>query len=228
MYAQQARMNANKKNLRSAGLRLLQTYADLSDAGQHLLDELLSGGLPLQWAHYPPDDAIDLSSGYQWFYHSHSPEDRPEASEHGHIHLFARRPLWSRRLRSHSEIEFRRICGSENTQTHTCHLLAIGLNAQGLPISLFTVNSWVTGDEMLSTNLTMQLLASIQLKTGHHGVDAVMESVVHLCLPEIQRVLAQRDATLASFTGANKLQDERLELLSELRIDLDEKLRCLL
>lgn len=228
MGIRQAQMKAEMKTLRSAGLRLLQTYADLSDTKGHLLDEVLGAAVPLQWAHYPPDDAIDLSSGFQWFYHSHSPEDRPVGSEHGHIHLFARRPLWSRRLQSCSEIEFRRICGSENTQTHTRHLLAIGLNAKGLPISLFTVNSWVTGDQMLSTKLTMQLLASIQLKTGHPRVDAVIESVVHLCLPEVESVLQKRDAKLASFTGANKLQDLGLELLSELPIDLDEKLKRLM
>jgi hypothetical protein len=228
MEIRQAQMKAEMKTLRSAGLRLLQTYADLSDTKGHLLDEVLGDAMPLQWAHYPPDDAIDLSSGFQWFYHSHSPEDRPVGSEHGHIHLFARRPLWSRRLQSRSEIEFCRISGRESTQAHTRHLLAIGLNAKGLPISLFTVNSWVTGDQMLSTKLTMQLLASIQLKTGYPKVDAVIESVVHLCLPEVESVLQKRDAKLASFTGANKLQDLGLELLSELPIDLDEKLRCLM
>ncbi len=227
MGTRQAQMKAEMKILRSAGLRLLQTYADLSDAKGHLLDEVLGDAVPLQWAHYPTDDAIDLSSGFQWFYHSHSPEDRPVGSEHGHIHLFARRSLWSRRLQSRSEIEFRRICESENTQTHTRHLLAIGLSAKGLPISLFTVNSWVTGDQMLSEKLTMQLLASIQLKTGHPRVDAVIECVIHLCQPEIQSVLRQRDTTLASFSGANKLQDEGLELLSEQPIDLDEKLQRL-
>jgi len=96
-----------------------------------------------------------------------------------------------------------------------------------LPISLFTVNSWVTGDQMLSAKLTMQLLASIQLKTGHPRVDAVIECVIHLCQPEIQSVLRQRDTTVASFSGANKLQDEGLELLSEQPIDLDEKLQRL-
>jgi hypothetical protein len=228
MRIRQAQMKSDMKTIRSAGLRLLRTYVDLSNAKRHLLDEVLEGQKPQQWAHYPSEDAIDVSSGYQWFYHSHSPEDRPEGLEHGHIHLFARRPLWSRRLQSRSEIEFRRVCGSERTQTHTTHLLSIGLNAKGLPITLFTVNSWVTGDEMLSTKLTMQLLASIQLKTGHPKVDAVIESVVHLCLPEIESVLQKRDAKLASFTGANKLQDLGLELLSELPIDLDEKLKRLM
>ncbi len=68
MGIRQAQMKAEMKTLRSAGLRLLQTYADLSDSKGHLLDEVLGDAVPLQWAHYPPDDAIDLSSGFQWFY----------------------------------------------------------------------------------------------------------------------------------------------------------------
>jgi len=213
----------------SAGLRLLQSYTELANRHEHLLGELLTGQPPQQWEHYPPGDAIDTSSGYQWFYHSHSPEDRPESEEHGHIHLFARRPLWSRRLQSLAELEFQKICGQQSTtQTHTRHLLAIALNAKGVPISLFTVNSWVTGDLMLSTKLTMQLLAAIRLDTGHVLIDAVIESVIHLCLPEIQRLMAQRDLTLISSAGANKLNNKKLELLSELSIDLDKKLQLVM
>lgn len=227
MKIRQAQMNADMKTIRSAGLRLLQTYVDLSNAKRHLLDEVLKSEKPQQWAHYPSEDAIDVSSGYQWFYHSHSPEDRPEGLEHGHIHLFARRPLWSRRLKSRSEIEFRRICESERTHTNTGHLLAIGMNAKGVPTSIFTVNSWVTGDEMLSKELSMQLLASIQLNTGYPSVDTVIESVIYLCHHEIQTVLQQRDETLASNIGVSKLQDEKLELLSVLDINLDQRLRSL-
>jgi len=83
--------------LAAAGRGLLETYAGLAERGEHLLGRLLAGQAPRQWAHYPEDDAIDQSSGYQWFYHSHSPEDRPGATEHGHVHLFARKPLWGRR-----------------------------------------------------------------------------------------------------------------------------------
>ncbi len=76
----------------SACRRLLATYAALAVKGEHLMQPLLQGKLPEEWDHYPEDDAIDLVSGYQWFYHSHAPEVRPGATEHGHFHLFARRP----------------------------------------------------------------------------------------------------------------------------------------
>jgi len=192
---------------------------------EHLVGSLLTGQLPQQWAHYPADDAIDPLSGYQWFYHSHDPQDRPGAMEHGHVHLFARRPLWSRRLRSRAEQDFAQWCGNPDQQPQTRHLLAIGLDAKGIPISLFTVNSWVTGDLMLSAALTLDLLAKLSLDTGNPALDAVIESVTCLCQPELAALMKDRDAALRKHADPRKLLDPALELLSEVHIDLDEKLR---
>jgi len=213
-------------SVEGAGSRLLEAYAALVERGEHLFAGLLGGAAPKQWAHYPEDDAIDAARGYQWFYHSHSPEDRPGSSEHGHIHLFARRPLWARRLRSKSEKEFAKLCGYPVSDAHTRHLLAIGFNAKGLPISLFTVNSWVTGDLMLGSDLTMELLGNMELDTGHPEVDAVIESTVRMCVPELSDLMAARDRSLAAHVGPDKLGDSVLELLSEVAVDLDAKLKA--
>ncbi|SEA52671.1 MULTISPECIES: DUF6969 family protein [Acidovorax] len=219
------RSNGRLSNDPGAGPRLLAVYGALAERGEHLLGGLLGGALPKQWSHYPEDDAIDAGRGYQWFYHSHSPEDRPGAIEHGHIHLFARRPLWGRRLQSRSEKAFARLCGQPASDAHTRHLLAIGFDAKGLPISLFTVNSWVTGDLMLGSDLTVELLASMQLETGHPEIDAVIESTVRMCLPEIAHLVSARDEALVLHAGPDKLNARSLELLSELAVDLDAKLR---
>lgn len=209
---------------RPAGQRLLDTYASLAARGEHLLHELIGEQVPHQWQHYPDDDAIDPCSGYQWFYHSHAPEDRPDTLEHGHFHLFARRPLWSRRLRSRAERDFAALTGHADRQVHTRHLLAVGINAKGLPISLFTVNSWVTGDLMLSSSGTQRLLACMQLRTGNEAIDTVLESVVALCRDEIVELLARRDVTLATRSTHDVLDDNGLEILSCLPIALDAKL----
>lgn len=208
----------------SAGPRLLAVYGALAERGEHLFGGLLGGAQPRQWAHYPEDDAIDLDRGYQWFYHSHSPEDRPASAEHGHIHLFARRPLWGRRQQSRSEKEFARLCGNPASDVRTRHLLAIGFDAKGLPISLFTLNSWVTGDFMLGADLTVELLTSMRLDTGHPEIDAVVESTVRLCVAEIADLMSARDRALAVHPGPDKLGDPSLELLSEVAVDLDAKL----
>jgi hypothetical protein len=209
---------------RVAGLRLLDVYAGLAQRGEHLLGSLLLGQVPSQWAHYPEDDATDANSGYQWFYHSHSPEDRPGVLEHGHIHLFARRKLWSRRLRSRREAAFAELAGEAEHQADTRHLLAIGFDAKGLPISLFTVNSWVTGDLMLSAETTAELLDRMVLDTGNADIDAVIESVVCLFKTEILNLLARRDEALFGFKGNNVLSSESLEVLSGLAINVDSKI----
>ena len=214
--------------LEAAGLRLLEVYAGLAERGEHLLDRLLSGQPPRQWVHYPQDDAIDPISGYQWFYHSHSPEDRPGSVEHGHVHLFARQPVWRRRLGSRSERAFAALCGHPSATPTTRHLLTMGFDKKGLPISLFTVNSWVTGDLMLGSDLTLELLSSLKLDTGHPEIDTVIQSVVQLCKPELQDVMRRRDAALRAHQAAEMLQDEALELLSEAYIDLDTKLSILM
>lgn len=213
--------------LAAVGLRLLETYAGLAERGEHLLGQLFAGHAPRQWAHYPEEDAIDLSSGYQWFYHSHSPEDRPGAVEHGHVHLFARRTLWGRRLHSRSERAFAELCGNPCAKPMTRHLITIGFDAKGVPISLFTVNSWVTGDLMLGAELSLELLESMTLDTGHPEIDAVIESVVRLCAPELRELMRRRDDALRSHRAPDKLHDETLELLSEIHIDLDAKLTAL-
>lgn len=214
--------------LQFAGQRLLETYAGLAECGEHLLHGVLGGESPRQWEHYPHDDAIDGHSGYQWFYHSHSPEDRPDAAEHGHIHLFARRKLWSRRMQANTEREFARLTGNPDKQVNTRHLIGIGLDEKGIPTSLFTVNSWVTGDLMLSAEMTHRLLRQIRLETEYSAIDAVIESVLTLCAEEIRELLSRRDEALATHgSPSSVLDDHSLEVLSETRIDLDQKLGSL-
>lgn len=210
---------------RASALRLLAAYITLAERGEHLLGSLLAGAPPMQWVHYPKDDAIDQSSGYQWFYHSHSPEDRPGTQEHGHIHVFARRKLWSRRLASKAERAFAALTGhTDPSSSNTRHLITIGLDAKGVPISLFTVNSWVTGDLMLSAALTEELLLGMKLNTGYPHIEAVIEGVIALSAEELRATLVSRDASLATRPTAAVLQDQSLELLSETRLNLDSKL----
>ena len=206
-------------------LRLLETYAGLAQRDAHLFGDLLGDAVPTRWSHYPEDDAIDSASGFQWFYHSHAPDDRAQEAEHGHIHLFARRALWSRRLGSARERAFRALTCDSPAFHNTRHLLAVGFDAKGLPVSMFTVNSWVTGDRMLSAGLTAELLNDLRLSTGYPHVDAVLESLIALYRPEIQALLAQRDQRFFAWDGADVLSDESLEVVSEIRVDVDAKLQ---
>ena len=203
---------------------LLGVYAGLAERRAHLLGDLLAGAPTLQWERLPADDAVDTAGRYQWFYHSHAPEDRPAGPEHGHIHLFARRTLWESLPATPDARVFRTLCGNPRCDTGTRHLIAIGLDPKGLPISLFTVNSWVTGDLMLGADATAQVLAEIALDTGYPDIDRVIVSLAHLCGPDIHLLLAERDEALKTRDPGDVLEDRTLEVLSEAAIDLDERI----
>jgi hypothetical protein len=86
------------------------------------------------------------------------------------------------------------------------------------------VNSWVTGDAMLSAATTLALLQKLTLDTGHEEVDVVIEGVVALCNDEIARLLEKRDRCLFGKRSPGVLRDPSLEVLSEFPIDIDAKL----
>ena len=223
-----AAIGATPRRRLSAALRLRKVYSELAARQEHLLTRLLQGNAPRQWEHYPKNDAIDAAHGYQWFYHSHAPEDRPDAMEHGHFHLFARRSLWDSQSSTAREKEFRRLTCARLSRSNTRHLLSIGLNANGLPISLFTVNSWVTGDAMLSAELTLELLHGMRLRTRNPHIDTVIESLIVLCSHQVHTVLACRDQMLARWSRPGILENQQLEIISQVAIDLDGEIESLL
>lgn len=178
-----------------AGRQLIASYERLAARGEHLFASILHGAAPVQWEHYPADDARDPVSGYQWFYHAHSPEDRPGSAEHGHIHVFAR--------------EGARAGGG------LVHLLAIGFDARGLPINLFTVNGWVTGAIMADASETMKRLGALSLDTGHEVIDGVITAVCAMMAPNLTALFDARDVALRGSRARQPLEDRTLEVLSQ-------------
>jgi Domain of unknown function (DUF6969) len=205
---------------------LMDCYRELSGTGAHLLDPVLQGSAPTQWEHYPPDDAISRDSRYQWFYHSHSAADRPGSAEHGHFHLFARMESCTDTIAAGAEQGFRRTIGATDSERPTGHLICIGMSPVGVPINLFTVNRWVTGDMLLSMSNTLLLLDSMRLDTGYSMIDSVLMGLLQMYRPEIRALMRKRDATLQGRAGAGPgtLDDVRVEVLSEVALDIDRRI----
>jgi len=232
--AQLTKAKASSSNMlcrREALVQLLTCYEKLAADNQHLLQALINGAAVEQWQHLPEDDAIDSSSGYQWFYHCHAPEDRGalDASEHGHFHLFARGPSLAalpKQLRTQDCL--RPIYGA-SIEPSTRHLLCVALNAKGVPIEIFTVNGWVTGDAMVDAEASAWLLQNMELSTGYEAIDIVLKNIVALFATEIDEVLISRDHFLLENLAVSHavLADQTIEILSSRKIDIDHCLRLL-
>lgn len=205
---------------------LVDTYRRLALTRSHLLEPILQGASPTQWEHYPCDDAISRDRRYQWYYHSHSPADRPGSIEHGHFHLFARMEGAAAHVNATAEKGFLSVLGEPDSEATTRHLLCVGMSPVGVPTSLFTVNRWVTGDMLLSRASTLTLLESMTLDTVYPAIDALLTGLAELYRTEIRSLMSQRDRSLRAraVKGPGTLDDPTVEVLSELPLDLDGRI----
>jgi hypothetical protein len=189
----------------------LAAFSDATRDAGSLIQSWVRGQPMVEVEHYPPDDVVDTRNGSQFFYHAH----RSHGSEHGHVHLFWHATSSGRR---------RHVAGLSPRWSRAAptHLLAIGLDSRGLPISLFTVNRWVTGGYWFDAPATLAMVDRFAVRhvPDHHASSAWLTHFVRLYRPVIQDLLLRRDRRLqrqASLDAA--LQDHRLEVLSQ--IDLD-------
>lgn len=221
---------AQRDRMQSAAQALLECYAALSEHDTHLLGEILDESPPRQWAHYPDDNVIDHATGYQFFYHSHSPDDRDSVTEHGHFHLFARQDVHGPGIDSHAETNFvKSLTGEQPAHTDTIHLLCVSLNAKGVPNAVFTVNRWVTGGHLLSATTTLRLIAGFTIHANKCPmVCKWLTALLALFRPQIEQLLMERDKSLQGLASGRRevglFDDESIELLSSVTIDIDQQI----
>lgn len=206
------------KHLTSAELRgtlgaaqfSLQGFTRATDEAGSLIQSWVGGKPVLAMAHYPMSDVTDRQRGFQFFYHSH----RDGGLEHGHVHLFAHATRSGRR---------RRWRGANNwARTDPSHLIAVGLDPRGLPVSIFTVNRWVTGGHWLDAQTTLHWLQGMALDgaPGHTHSCQWLSGFIQMYLPVITRLLRQRDRWLErQGDRAVALENQRYEVIGCARID---------
>lgn len=168
-----------------------------------LVQAFVRGASVTAHEHYPPGDVIDARSGFQCFYHSH----RAGSLEHGHLHLFQRAAANAR-------------------DDAPGHLIAIGLDARGLPVSMFCVNHWVTGGAWRDARASVAALDAARFDgaRGHALAGRWLNSFLRLYQPVATSLLLRRDALLRQRRdlGASWPQvkrDRTLEVISRSRID---------
>ncbi|MVT00058.1 DUF6969 family protein [Devosia marina] len=176
--------------------------AVLAKGGLTVLSETFAGITDIAaWEHYPAGDVFDPASNAQWFYHCHPAEDG--ATEHGHFHCFVR---------------------PDGPAGPIHHLCAVGVDAQGRLLRLFTVNQWVVGDDWADAETTIPLLArfDMQMPRPSYLVNRWLTAVLVAHEDEIAALVRQRDAVLAGHQppeGIAARDDRALEVTSELLVD---------
>lgn len=175
--------------------------AVLAKAGLNVLSETFSGVAEIAaWEHYPPGDVFDPASNSQWFYHCHPASE--ESAEHGHFHCFVR---------------------PEGPAGPIHHLLAVGVDAEGRLLRLFTVNQWVVGDDWADAQTTIPLLArfDMQMPRPSYLVNRWLTAIVVAHQATIEGLLRERDRVLLAHVpadGSSPREDRSLEVLSEFRV----------
>jgi len=210
------------RSMAAAGAELLEIQRLLAKTGDNVVGELLrDAGTFYQWQHYPEGDVYDAETHAQYYYHAHPPE-QGSPGEHGHFHTFLRplgmpagiRPAPTAAGQSRGE-----------DKAALSHLVAVAMDDRGRPLRLFTVNRWVTGETWYrAADVTAMLdrFAVDQIRPSW-AVNRWITALLRLYRPEIERLLAARDATVAAWgrrhPSAEVLDDRRLEITSWIDID---------
>ena len=193
------------ETLRQALREALYCERILAKTGDSVLREALGGAATIDaWAHFPQGDVYDPDTGGQWYYHCHPPEEG--ASEHGHFHCFVR---------------------PEGRDGPVHHLVALGVDAYGRLVRLFTVNQWVVGDDWLDATETIALLPrfDMQLARPSYMVNRWLTAVVRLYSREIAGLIEARDRAIAAHAPGDAeaaKADRSLEVTSEMPAHLAE------
>jgi hypothetical protein len=175
--------------------------AILAKGGLNVLSETFRGVSEIAaWDHYPPGDVFDPASNAQWFYHCHPAEEGAE--EHGHFHCFLR---------------------PDGPGGPIHHLIAIGVDAEGRLLRLFTVNQWVVGDDWADAETTIGLLDrfDMQMPAPSYLVNRWLTAIFVAYQDEIADLIRNRDVVLAAHRspdGTPPREDRGLEVTSEFRL----------
>lgn len=201
--------------LHAAAKTSVGAFEDATQRHGSLLQCWIRGQTVVESEHYPLDDVIDAASGSQYFYHAH----RSAAAEHGHLHLFWHADARGRRARRKADR------GARKSAWAPTHLAAIGLDDRGMPVSLFTVNRWVTNGHWFDAPATLALFGRFDLRAaGPYALaNRWLSAFVRLYRPLLGPLLGARDARVARLTAtrpwAAVAADRRIEVLSHVAID---------
>ena len=239
---------AELEAMAAAGSEILECRRVLARSGDTILAEVLRGAAGFgAWTHYPEGDVYDPLSHAQYFYHAH-PTAQRLAREHGHFHTFLRprgmppgtRPLMMPELAIADAPAApagpavppaaQPNQGAENDALS--HLVAIAVDAEGVPLRLFTTNRWVTGETWYAAADVVAMLDRfvVDLARPSWPLNRWISALFRLFRPHMAALLHARDDAVMSWRRRHRgkvhvFEDRRLEVTSALDVDVDDETR---
>jgi hypothetical protein len=213
----------------AAGREVLEWRRILAKTGDNVVGLALRNEGPFHVLdHYPKGDVFDPESHAQWYYHAHDKKDRP--GEHGHFHTFMRGGGMPAGI---APARLPDVESKSAPNDLVCHLVAISMGRSGWPIGLFTTNRWVTGETWYAAKDVAAMLDGfdMQVDKPSWSVNRWLTGMLRLFRPQIEVLLQQRDERIrewqAANPGVNAHEDRRLEVTSQLPIDVEAEVRAL-
>jgi len=212
------------QRMRDAGAEVVECHRVLDKGGLNVVGEILRGqGEFIEYEHYPADDVYDANSHAQYYYHAH----RGSEGEHGHFHTFLRAAGMPAGV---APVPY---AGGEPWPAGDqalSHLIAISMDADGLPIGLFTVNRWVTGDAWYPARDVIAMLDGFVIDHANPSwpVNRWIGAMLRLFRPRIEALVLARDRRLAAWAcsqpGRDVFEDRELEIASHAAISVGRQI----
>jgi hypothetical protein len=205
----------------AAADEVIESLRVLGKAGLNTVGRVLAHqGAFIEEQHYPADDVFDRETQSQYYYHAH----RSDTGEHGHFHTFIRSGGIP------ADMQPAPYSGDSPPPTGEdaiCHLVAISMDRDGLPVGLFTTNRWVTAETFYSARDAIALVSQFRIDHAEPcwATNRWISAMVQLCQPQIAALIIERDTAIAAWAAKHPdrdvYEDRELEVTSEMPIDLD-------
>jgi hypothetical protein len=213
---------AELEAMHAAGVEAVECARVLAKGEIDLVSEVLRGhGKFYELEHYPPNDVFDHDSHSQYYYHAH------RKGEHGHFHTFLRGPGMPPDV---TPVSYDGTESWPSGDQAIAHLVAISMDAYGRPLSLFTVNRWVTAEAWYPADAVIRMLEDFRIDHAYPSwpVNRWLTAMLRLFRPQIEWLLHRRDETMAArvrrYPSADVFEDRRLQVMSKLPINVDQQI----
>lgn len=215
------------KKMARAGRQVRECHRLLQKTGANVVGQILAHQDTFyQWNHFPKGDVFDRETFSQYYYHAH----RGHTGEHGHFHTFMRAggiapgvapaPYtgdWQRPM----------------DKDAIAHIICISMDPNGIPMALFGVNRWVTGETFYRARDVIKLID--HFKVDHTfpclAANLWIGAMLQLFYPQICILLYQRDAAIdlrqKEYPDRDIYEDRQLEITSFLTISIDEQIAAM-